>query len=212
MIAHFILKETPDASDHIEEHVDEWFRNFEGSTYQGDCMTAGKFRAWFETYFEEIGCNEQNLLPHIKELALCLYNKSVRAPDEYALFLFENYSSYLSCNIHYFSSRDTSYFMQKAFSKLEEINSNYIAKDAGRHANHPCEIEIDFKRIEKCFAEFDKEFSRFSDYDLNHRWINAYVALVAFIFCSDNPFYKFPQHENESFCLNLRRYIFKFVC
>ena len=71
VIAHFILKENPEYIDVIDEKVEKWFSDFEGSTYEGDCLTTNKFANWFESYFIDLGCNSKHILPYVKDFLQC---------------------------------------------------------------------------------------------------------------------------------------------
>lgn len=174
VIAHFILKDNPEYRDIIDQKVDEWFLSFRGSSYEGDVMTTGKISNWFNSYFMDLGCNREHIIPYIKDFWMCF--------GDYGVFLFERY-------LERIGAKDGSEYLDGMpfleFSRDYKIYANSVFKGMLPDGK---DLYFDYKRGARIVENFDKEFDWLSKYEFNPKWKIAFCLPVNYISrcgCSD---------------------------
>ena len=197
VIGDFILKKHPEYKNQLEEKVDEWLDSFESSMDFVDFIHYRHFRSFFETYFQDLGCNKTNVLPYITEFwhsfpnyGDALYKAYITmggiCKDCEGMYLPERiwfYHEYSSKNPFHFS---TFYFDKHA--PLEEI-ANF---------NYEKAIEI----IEK----FDIEFDWISKYSFKPKWLSAFCTIVDFIYSVGNT----ENNVVKKYCETARAFLEKY--
>lgn len=186
VVAHFILEDNPEYADCIEEKVDEWFSDFEGSTYEGDCMTGGHFLNWFETYFEDCGCNEENVLPYIKDL--CATFSGV-GDEVYRLFV-EN------------GKNDKMWLENVSKLKFFTYSRRMIQRSLKVFLNLRKDT-VDCNAAIEVIKSFDKKFNWVSEYAYNPAWIVVFFSLVDYILKSG----LLGEQNNKSIDMLINKYI-----
>lgn len=183
VIAHFILKENSEYKDIIERKVDEWFDNFSGSDYEGDCITGNKIQGWFDSYFVDLGCNKEHVIPYIKNFWLCFGDYGAFIHERYLERIGENPMSQYLDNMPFCT-----------FKRDYQIYANSVFKEIIPDGK---ELTFNYNEAIRIIRNFDAEFDWLNKYDFNQKWKIAFCLPVDFISkcgCSDE-----ERTEKEAF-------------
>ena len=173
VIAHFILKDHPEYKNSIDEKVEEWFSQFEGSDYEGDCLTTNKFSRWFESYFVDLGCDSKHVLPYVKDFLQCFSELGTSIYDEY-----KGRIMIRSLNDEEFLHRVPHCVYQHQYAQYaNEVFHNIIPLKT--------DLFFDYDRAVETIESFDNEFDWISKYTFNAKWKIVFCLVVDFIYrCS----------------------------
>lgn len=174
VIEHFILQEHPEYCDCIEEKVEKWFAAFEGSEYEGDCITGRKFKYWFRTYFEDLGFNKEHLAEYVKKIGQCFLNLDDKFYED---FMNAQFPSNFSMKLKEISPEQDIRYVYEILSIIKESDFRKTC---------------DFKKAAQILLEFDKEFNWITEYDFDFS-----IFLEKFFFFVDFVFYHRETDENE---------------
>jgi len=170
VIAHFILKENPEYIDVIDEKVEKWFSDFEGSTYEGDCLTTNKFANWFESYFIDLGCNSKHILPYVKDFLQCFPEEGTSIYAKYKERITGkslNSEDFLHYVPHFTYKEQYTRYAYDVFSNIIPINKDLF---------------FDYDRAIEIIQNFDNDFDWISEYIFNAKWKMVFCLVVDFMY------------------------------
>ena len=198
VIAHFILKDDPSCEDSIEKNVDEWFKAFKNSAYEGDCMTACRFTNWFNSYFEDLGCNMENVLKHVKAFCQCYKSKDPNTGKNISEEIYDKYSQCIKTKLTRFSRYESDSFYADAFGVLDFACNKSYSLELLMDENVNQSFHIDYTVAMQAIERFDEEFSWTVEYDFNMKWINAFIILVHYtLFVEIEPMFPMLKKDFE---------------
>ena len=196
VIAHFILKDDPSCAKCIDQKVDEWFCQFKNSMYEGDCMTSCLFLNWFNSYFEDLGCNMENVLKHIKAFCQCFKNKNPNAKENIGDVIYKKYAKCIKYKLMGGFCHNLDFFYKKAIEVLDFACKKSNFEDLVMSENENQSFYIDYTTALKSLECFDEEFSWTVEYDFKMKWLHAFIILVHYtLFAEIEPM--FPELKKD---------------
>ena len=179
VVAHFILKDHPEYKDIIDGKVEEWFLQFEGSDYEGDCLTTNRFARWFESYFIDLGCDSKHVLPYVKDFLQCF--------SELGNSIYEEYKGRIMIksikNEDYLHRVPLCVYKYQYAQYANEVFRNIIPLNTY--------LFFDYDRAVEIIERFDNKFDWISKYNFNAKWKIVFCLVVDFIYrCSCSEFEK----------------------
>ncbi len=197
VIAHFILKDHPEYKDCIKQKVDAWFGDFEGSTYQGDCMTSPKIDLWFNSYFEDLGCDENHVVPYIKDFLHCFQNGDV---------LYQRYSDYIGIGTY-----GIDFNLRPLFYARAEAAMAYNATAIYRSVIPKGNVVFDYKKAVDIITKFDEDFDWISKYEFNPTWKTAFCLIVHSVYIKNKTFDKNETNVSQEFEQRTEMFLKKYL-
>ena len=177
VIAHFILKDHPEYKDSIDEKVEEWFLQFEGSDYEGDCLTTNRFARWFESYFIDLGCDSKHVLPYVKDFLQCFSELGTSIYDEYTGRIMIKSLK----NEDFLHRVPLCVYKHQYAQYANEVFHNIIPLNT--------DLFFDYDRAVEIIERFDNQFDWISKYNFNAKWKIVFCLVVDFIYrcsCSES--------------------------
>lgn len=170
VIAHFILKEHPEYKSCIDDKVTEWFQNFIGSSYEGDVLTTAKYLCWFDSYFQDLGCDKNHILPYVKELFRCFYQIGDSLYNEYLRRIDFNNNSQLISIPYFTDKKQYMLYVNRVFANFIPLNINF---------------EFDYERAIRIIKKYSESFEWINKYEFIPKWQSAFCIVVDFILKCD---------------------------
>lgn len=217
VIAYYILNDHPEYKDCIEQKVNEWFIDFEGSTYQGDCMTsASKIQFWFNSYFKDRGCDEEHISPYIKDFLLCFKDGS---NVQYGSFMKNILQQWVICDDDLFDldpsmdidySFNIDYTFYSLFYNSSEIRS-YSYRAMTLFISEENNFNFDYSNAIEIISKFDDEFDWISKYEFNPSWKCAFCIAVYAVYAYNKLLVKSNSEQVNKYNQRAEEFIHKYL-